>query len=82
MRTSTDAVDALVNVPKIIESVAMLHLMTPAQLLERRRHHPLIDARRDVILALYRRGVTVSQIGRVLGFHHSTVIHHLDRRQR
>ncbi len=82
MRTSADPIDRSVDVPEILASVAMLHLMTPTQLLERRRHHSLIEARRDVILALYRRGATVSQIGRVLGLHHTTVIHHLDRRQR
>lgn len=82
MRARADAIDIGINVPAIIESVAMLHVMTPNQLLERRRRRHLVDARRDIILALYRRGVTVSQIGRVLGFHHSTVIHHLQRRQR
>ncbi len=82
MPVSTGTAGRWIEVSEIIASVAMLHLMTSEQLLERRRHRHLIHARRDVILALYRRGVTVSQIGRVLGFHHSTVIHHLDRRQR
>ena len=82
MPVSTEDVGLWINVPEIIESVAMLHLMTSEQLLARRRHPHLVKARCDVILALYRRGVTVSEIGRVLGFHHSTVIHHLDRRQR
>lgn len=61
----------------VLDAVATLYRISPAQLASTRRDAYLVDARRIVCQLLYERDCGTEAIVRVLGRDHSTVVHAL-----
>lgn len=62
----------------ILGDVAREYGVSCADLTNGRRFQELVEARRECARRLYRDGLSVTDIGRVLKRHHSTIIHYLD----
>ena len=61
----------------ILGDVAREYGVDVAALTNGRRFAELVEARREAARRLFRDGLSVTDIGRVLRRHHSTVIHYL-----
>jgi len=63
---------------RILGDVAREYGVSCAELTNGRRFAELVEARKEAARRLFRDGLSVTDIGRVLKRHHSTVIHYLD----
>jgi chromosomal replication initiation ATPase DnaA len=68
---------------RIIAEVAERHGSSPRELCGRSGKHRLVSARLELVHRLYaERHLSTTQIGRILGRDHTTIIHYLHRDRR
>jgi chromosomal replication initiation ATPase DnaA len=67
----------LLTAGPMLEEVAQRHLVTVAEMKGQSRLRPFVDARREAIWQLYRQGLAITQIARIMRRDHSTILYHL-----
>jgi chromosomal replication initiation ATPase DnaA len=60
-----------------LDRVCREHRVTVEEVYGRRRYPRAVAARRALVLALYEETGNVSEVGRLMGLDHTTVLHHL-----
>lgn len=63
----------------VYERIASLRGLKMDDLTSERRSHCLVEARWVIMRELRNKGASLPQIGRLMGLHHSTVLHGLKR---
>jgi chromosomal replication initiation ATPase DnaA len=76
-KTSSYLVDGRRQAKKLAESIGRKLDVEPSGILGSERSDTFALARRDLYLALWRLGYSIADVGRILGKHHTTVIHGL-----
>lgn len=67
---------------KVISDVAAMHCITAADIKGPKRSRHLVDAREDVTIILRERGLSLPQIGKILGGRDHTTIMNLEARSK